>query len=118
MVEFFGFVLGVLLLLTLLVVMVWGAVLVFGILLGPLMVMLPVLSGVVGVLHMIKCWWRGVDPERDLEFQRAKMEEGQWRRLAQQYKENGDSGRAAECERMAACAAERAVDMQAPEGRK
>lgn len=46
------------------------------------------------------------------------MEADQWTQRAQAYKANGDDGRAAECERMAAHAAVRAAAIEASQGDK
>ena len=111
--EFLGFVFAAILLvgiaLSVLLVIV-------SMLVAPLTLLPPVVSWVVGWLHRSECKRLGLDPERDLEFHRAKRDEDQWRRRAQEYKENGDNGRAAECERMAANAADRAAAIEASQG--
>lgn len=111
--EFLGFVLG-----AMIVVLLFAMALtvLLAILVPPLTLLPPVVSWVVGWLHRSECKRLGLDPERDLEFHRAKGDEDQWRRRAQEYKENGDDGRAAECERMAANAADRAAAIEASQG--
>lgn len=116
--EFLGFVFAALLVVMLVVIALWVLLVIVSALLAPLSLLPPVVTWFVGVLHRRECKRRGLDPERDLEFHRAKMEADQWTQRAQAYKANGDDGRAAECERMAANAGDRAAAIEASRGSK
>lgn len=113
--EFLGFVIAALLVVILVGI---GLTALLAIVAVPLSLLPPVVTWFVGVLHRSECKRRGLDPEVDLEFHRAKMEEDKWTRRAQEYKANGDDGRAAECERMAAHAGDRAAAIEASRGSK
>lgn len=116
--EFLGFVFAALLVMILVGMGLVVLLAIVSVLLAPLSLLPPVVTWFVGVLHRRECKRRGLDPERDLEFHRAKMEADQWTQRAQAYKANGDDGRAAECERMAANAAVRAAAIEASQGSK